>query len=83
MKVFEPKQSDIEINILGKFEETQKKLHLFINENRELIVSKTILPSPVSRHIVYHFDTVIDILVNHQKRHFIQAENVLKINKNK
>lgn len=79
MIVFEPAQSHVEKNILNYFALSQDKLHKFINDNRELIINKTIIPSPLNKHIIYHFDTVIDILVNHQKRHYNQAKSVLKM----
>ena len=75
---FTPNISNVDSNILENFIDTQKQLHNLIHENEESILSRKIIPSPVSKHIVYHFDTVIDILVNHQKRHFNQASNVLK-----
>lgn len=78
MKNFTPSTSTIRIDILQNFLSTQKKLHTLIDENEEAILSRKIIPSPVSKHLVYHFDTVIDILVNHQERHFNQANNVLK-----
>ena len=44
-----------------------------------LIKVSTVVPSPVSNYIFYHFDTVIDILINHQKRHLNQAQNILML----
>lgn len=82
MKIFEPSLSNIDSNILQNFRESQQQLHNFIDENKELILSRAVIPSPVNKHFIYHFDTVIDILVNHQKRHFEQACNVLEMMKN-
>lgn len=76
-KVFEPSQSKISENILSKFADSQIKLQKFIDDNNEMIENKTIISSPLNKSIVYHFDTVIDIIVNHQKRHFNQAVNIL------
>ena len=78
-KIFEPEKSDIDINILSEFEDSQNKLHSFIDENLDLVSNSAIIPSPISNHIFYHFDTVIDILINHQKRHLNQALNVLEL----
>ena len=78
-KAFEPAHSLISKNILIQFFESQIKLKNFIDSNRSSIESKTIISSPVNRNIVYHFDTVIDIIVNHQKRHFNQAVEIFDI----
>ena len=76
MKVFEPAESNVGENILNEFKDSQLELHKFIDENIESIKIRTVIPSPVNKHIVYYFDDVIDILINHQKRHFNQASNV-------
>ena len=79
MGSFTPEMSNVPVDILDKFKESQKQLLNFIEENKELILNKTVVPSPINRHITYHFDTVIDILVNHQRRHFNQAERVMEL----
>jgi len=82
MKVFDSVESNINVNIFEAFLKSQKGLHNLIDENREFIDARTVIPSPVNKHIIYHFDTVIDILINHQKRHFKQASNVLEMMNN-
>lgn len=81
-KSFSPSSSKVDGKILEIFKETQVKLDELIDENQQLILDRTIIPSPINKHIIYKFDTVIDILVNHQKRHFNQACNVLENMKN-
>ena len=76
--VFEPAQSNLQPDIIEKFNSSQKQLHEFLDNNAEDIKNRKVIPSPLNKHIVYHFDTVIDIIVNHQKRHFNQAMRVLK-----
>jgi hypothetical protein len=76
MKVFTPSYSEIEKKIIMEFIDSQSELLIWIKSNEEQILSREIIPSPVSNKIVYHFDTVIDILVNHQKRHYNQACNI-------
>lgn len=76
-KSFSPSSSKVDGEILETFKETQLKLDELIDKNQQLILDRKIIPSPINKHIIYKFDTVIDILVNHQKRHFNQANNVL------
>ena len=82
MGTFAPQMSNVPGDVLDKFMESQKQLIAFIEDNEELILNKTVVPSPINRHIIYHFDTVIDILVNQQKRHFKQAERVKQLQDN-
>ena len=79
MGTFTPEMSNVPVNILNKFKESQQQLVKFIEDNIDLILNKTVVPSPINKHIIYHFDTVIDILINHQKRHFNQAERVMQM----
>jgi hypothetical protein len=77
MRTFEPTKSNVGTDIFLRFKDSQEKLLKFIRENKDSITERKIVPSPVNRHIIYHFDTVIDILVTHQLRHFNQASNLL------
>jgi len=79
MKVFEPEKSNIDLTVFSDFDESQQKLHEFINDNKDMIRERKIIPSPLNKHIIYHFDIVIDIVVNHQKRHYNQANKVFEI----
>ena len=78
-KIFEPETSNINSNIVNEFKDSQNILHSFIDDNLDLVSNSTVVPSPVSNYIFYHFDTVIDILINHQKRHLNQAQNILML----
>lgn len=78
-KAFEPSHSKIHDSILSDFTNAQIKLKKFIDDNEVMIKNKTIISSPLNKSIVYHFDTVIDIIVIHQQRHFNQAVNILNM----
>jgi hypothetical protein len=83
MNVFEPDSSNVPADIISYFNESQADLHKFVDDNKNFILKRIVIPSPVNRHIVYYFDTVIDILINHQKRHFRQAEDIMNLYRGK
>ncbi|MCB9210303.1 MAG: DinB family protein, partial [Ignavibacteriales bacterium] len=59
-------------------ENHQKELKKFIEENEDLIMHKTIISSPANRNLIYTFDTAINIIIDHEKRHYYQAKETLE-----
>ena len=77
-QVFEPSESDLPEDIVKQFIEHQEELKKVINESGDLIEKNAVISSPVYRWIVYRLSTAYDILVVHEKRHLMQAREVMK-----
>lgn len=77
--IWEPAQSNIQADILQKFEKHQQDLIAFIKDCEDLIEKKTIISSPANKHIVYTLDKAFDIIIEHERRHFNQAKETLTL----
>ncbi len=77
MKPWEPEASVISPNILDQFETNQNKLKQFIVDLREEIDQNSIIHSPISNWITLRLNTAIEMLIQHELRHFNQAKEVL------
>jgi hypothetical protein len=75
--IWEPGVTQIEGDILKKFENHQKELKQKIEDAKELADKGAIISSPANRNIVYKLETAFDIMVSHEKRHLEQAKEVL------
>ncbi len=75
--IWQPMQSDIPADILQKFEKHQRELIGFIKNCEDLLEKNTIIFSPANKNIVYTLDKAFDIIIEHEKRHFNQAKEVL------
>ncbi|MCB0730940.1 MAG: DinB family protein [Ignavibacteriae bacterium] len=76
--IWEPSFSNFGREIFKNFENHQKELKKFIEENEDLIMHKTIISSPANRNLIYTFDTAINIIIDHEKRHYYQAKETLE-----
>lgn len=81
--IWEPSVSQIEGDVLKKFESHQQELKQQIEDAKELVDKGTIISSPANRNIVYKLETAFDIIVSHEQRHLEQAKEVLALLKNK
>lgn len=80
MKTFptwEPSKSEIDEDILNRFEEHQQELKQKIRECSDALDEGVVINSPINRNIVYKLEKAFDIIVTHEKRHFEQAREVL------
>jgi hypothetical protein len=75
--IWQPAQSNIQGDILQKFEKHQAELIAFIKSCEDLLEKNTIISSPANKNIVYTLDKAFDIIIEHEKRHFNQAKEVL------
>ena len=82
LSLWEPDQSDIPANTLEVFEQSQEKLKSIITRSLEVVDPDYIINSPANRNIVYRIETAFDVIVNHERRHFRQAQNVLAAQNN-
>jgi hypothetical protein len=76
--VWEPAQSNISGDIVERFARQQEELKKLIGGSKDLLKLKTVISSPANKNIVYKLETAFDIIVAHEKRHLIQATEILK-----
>ncbi|MEZ5423325.1 MAG: DinB family protein [Pyrinomonadaceae bacterium] len=69
--------SDIDGEIVNRFCDEQEKTIRVITDAGRFDPKKTILTSPFLRIMTYSLGDAIDILVEHEKRHFRQAQRVI------
>lgn len=82
MKTFDlwqPDVSNISGNIPDEFQDVQEKLLRYYEDLDAQIKARKKISSPANRMIVYRLDTAFDIIIEHEKRHFNQASEVLEL----
>ncbi len=83
MPVFEPSQSNIPGDILQSFSKMQAELKNHLLKMQNLDFQKTIISSPANQYITYSLHDAVNMLVDHEERHLLQAAGVLEqMNKN-
>ncbi len=75
--VWEPSQSNIEADILSQFLAEQERIKEMFKKCESFLGKGVVISSPASANLVYSLESAFDIIVIHQKRHFLQAERVL------
>lgn len=75
--VWEPSQSNIDADILDQFLKEQDRVIEMFKKCEGYIGTGIVISSPASANLVYSLESAFDIIVVHQKRHFLQAERVL------
>ncbi len=79
-KIFQPASSAIDGAIIRRFVDRQQRLLNYMKAMEGLAVEKIILTSPVTNFVTYSLMDTYRIIVNHEKRHFLQATRVLGAN---
>ncbi len=77
-KIFEPAMSDIRVTIFDEFAENQRKLIAMIEAVKDLDIHKIKISEPLSVALNLRLSDAFEILVMHEKRHFLQAERVMR-----
>jgi hypothetical protein len=75
-KAFSPATSDVDANIIDKFVEHQRKVIEYVTATKNLDLTKIVVTSPVAPFVTYRLTDGYKIIVQHEKRHFRQAERV-------
>ncbi|MCB9234913.1 MAG: DinB family protein [Bacteroidia bacterium] len=75
--IWEPSQSDIPGDILERFAAHQQQMKNLIEQASGLLDKGVVIASPASSKIVYKLETAFDIILTHEKRHFVQACEVI------
>ncbi len=76
--VWEPASSEISGDILERFAAHQAELKREIEASAGLLEQGTVIPSPGNRRIFYRLEMAFEIIVTHERRHLVQAKEVLE-----
>jgi hypothetical protein len=76
-KIFEPSSGSIPADIVQNFLKHQQILKNYFRQLLNLDTKNLIMASPVTPFITYTLHDAMQILVVHEQRHILQAENVL------
>lgn len=79
-QIFEPAKSNISETIIEDFTENQRKLIEMVKSVEGLEIHKIKISEPVGAALNLRLDDAFEILAMHEKRHFLQAERVMKTN---
>ena len=77
--VFEPAQSDVPLNILDKLEEKLRLFSSLAAQLEDYDLKKTIVTSPVAKFVNYSLLDALNIVTQHNYRHFNQALEVMSL----
>ena len=78
-KIFRPAASSVDADVVQKFVGNQQKLIDLMQSSENLDLEKTIVTSPVASFVTYSLFNAYKIVVTHERRHFRQAQNVMKL----
>ena len=75
-KIFSPSSSSIDAAVIHRFIDQQNQVIKYMKATEDLDLEKIKITSPVSNLIAYSLLDAYRIIVNHEKRHFLQATRV-------
>jgi hypothetical protein len=73
-----PSSSRVEGRVIERFAEHQAQLSKRMTATKGLDLSKIVITSPIAGFVTYNLLDAFRIIVAHERRHFAQAERVLK-----
>ena len=76
LPLWEPSKSDVPNDVLDRFVESQEKIKQYIQALREKAAEGLVINSPANTNVVYKLDTAFQIIVDHARRHLLQAQEV-------
>ncbi len=77
-KIFEPTTSNISNTIFEDFAENNQELIRMIEAAKDLDIHKIKIAEPLNVALNLRLDDAFEILMLHEKRHFLQAERILR-----
>lgn len=77
-KIFEPSASDVSEKIIQEFDENNRQLIEMIEACKNSDVRKIKIAEPLNAALNLRLDDAFEILLMHEKRHFLQAERVFE-----
>src|SRR5262249_55183825 len=78
-KIFQPSSSRVDGAIIGQFIDQQNLVIRYMNATEDLDLEKIRISSPVSKFITYSLMDAYRVIVNHEKRHLLQALRVTEM----
>ena len=79
--IWEPSKMKIPNGILDRSKEHQSDLKKIIENSKDLVEKGRIISSPANKNIIYKLEIAFEIIVTHEKRHFEQSKEVLRLMK--
>jgi len=77
--IWEPEQSQMNGDILSRFERHHSELKAWIDRSETALKNRRTISSPANYWIVYRLEMAFQIIIEHEKRHGIQAKELLAI----
>jgi len=77
-EVFKPMESEISLSVIRDFEINNEKLALFMNRSIPFDLNKIKITSPANRWFRFQLGALFNMIIVHEQRHILQAENVMK-----
>lgn len=74
--IFHPSSSGVDAAIIRRFIDQQHRVISYMTATEEFDIEKIKITSPVSRFITYSLLDAYRIIINHEKRHLLQAKRV-------
>lgn len=74
--VWEPSTTSENPNVYREFIAEQEQLKAWINSIKDLLDQEVVIGSPANKNICYKLSKALDIIVEHQRRHFEQCREV-------
>ena len=75
-KIFHPSSSSVDGAIIRRFIDQQNQVIRYIKATEDLDLEKITISSPVTHFITYSLMDAYRIIINHEKRHLLQATKV-------
>ncbi|HKX27429.1 MAG TPA: DinB family protein [Blastocatellia bacterium] len=75
---FQPSRSGIDGAIIRRFTDQQQRIIGYMKATEDLDLEKLIITSPVLNLITYSLMDAYRIIINHERRHLLQARRVLE-----
>ena len=79
-KIFHPSSSSVDGAIIRRFIEQQNQVIRYLKATEDLDLEKIKISSPVTHLITYSLMDAYRIIINHEKRHLLQATKVSEMN---
>lgn len=74
-----PEETDYPLGIIQEYREERDRFKTFIGDCKDLLDKGTIIHSPASKRVTYTLERGFDIIVAHEKRHLLQAQQTLAL----
>ena len=75
--IWEPTSDYLSGDIVAQFQSHQEDLMTKIVAHKHLIRRNPVISSPANRFVVYRLQTAFEIMIMHERRHYVQAAELL------